>query len=48
MLSDVGVADAQIFRDRAWAEGLPSLFQLPARFKADREQLGSFLKMLPK
>ena len=26
----------------------PVLFQLPARFKADRERLASFLKMLPK
>jgi uncharacterized protein YecE (DUF72 family) len=26
----------------------PVLFQLPARFKADRERLTSFLKMLPK
>jgi uncharacterized protein YecE (DUF72 family) len=26
----------------------PVLFQLPARFKADREQLASFLKLLPK
>jgi uncharacterized protein YecE (DUF72 family) len=31
-----------------WPKAGPVLFQLPARFKADRKRLASFLKMLPK
>ena len=50
-LSDKSVNSIELMETRLAVLGPkmgPVLFQLPARFKADRERLASFLKLLPK
>jgi uncharacterized protein YecE (DUF72 family) len=50
-LSDNSVNSIELMETRLKALGQkvgPVLFQLPARLKADRERLASFLKLLPK
>jgi uncharacterized protein YecE (DUF72 family) len=50
-LSEKSVNSIELMETRLKALGPkigPVLFQLPARFKADRERLASFLKLLPK
>jgi uncharacterized protein YecE (DUF72 family) len=50
-LSEKSVNSIELMETRLVALGRkigPVLFQLPARFKADRERLASFVKLLPK